>query len=93
MQVCLSVHVSFEGLVAMVIFWYQRVLGVTIKSGIFSLSLSLPVPVSLSSSLLLLLEVTKEISSLDTIQGCDVNGKPFRQVNIEGKKNSGHEIK
>lgn len=56
-------------------------------------SLFLSVPVSLSSSLLLLLEVAKEISSLDTIQGGDVNGKPFRQVNIEGKMNSGHEIK
>lgn len=59
----------------------------------FSPSLSLSVPVSLSSSLLLLLEVMEEISSLDTIQGGDVNGKPFRQLNIEGKRNSGHEIK
>lgn len=50
------------------------------------------VPVNLSRSLLLLLEVTKAISWLDTIQGGDVNGKPFRQGNIEGKMNSGHGI-
>lgn len=56
-------------------------------------ALSFSLPFSLSSSLLLLLEVPKEISSLDTIQGGDVNGKPFRQVNVEGNTNTGHEIK
>lgn len=46
--------------------------------------------VNLSSSLLLELELTKEISSLDTIEVGDVNGKPFGQLNREGKMDSGH---
>lgn len=61
------------------------------KSKWYFISFSLPV--NLSSSLLLELELTKEISSLDTFEVGDANGKPFGQVNREGKLESGHEIK